>query len=173
LPGEKFLRRYCQFVSGHLDYFGVGTIDEPKPDRWKKFFLKSPISPNLDSYMLEMAPGGLTAWAHENTREAIWDALYRSEVYATSGTRPTVRVFGGWDFTAADLNNPEWVLGRVRLLPRRPHGRRLEQPTKGQSAKIHGQGHNRRPIRQGKLFVPGTFQKWLRRPVASKPMTFH
>jgi hypothetical protein len=50
-------------------------------------------------------------WARENTREAIWDAMYRREVYCTTGTRPTVRVFAGWDFQSKDLDRPEpiWV----------------------------------------------------------------
>jgi hypothetical protein len=93
-------------------YFGVGTIAEPKPERWKEFFIKSPVSPKLNTYMWEMAPGGLGGvWARENTREAIWDAMERREVYCTSGTRPTVRVFGGWDFTQSDLSKPDpvWV----------------------------------------------------------------
>jgi hypothetical protein len=116
------------------NYFGVGTIDEPKPDRWKELFLKSPVSPKLDTYMWEMAPGGLTAvWAHENTREAIWDALYRREVYATSGTRPTVRVFGGWDFTAKDLNNPEWVWVEQGYARGVPMGGDLSNPPKGKT----------------------------------------
>jgi len=103
------------------NYFGVGTIAEPKPGRWKEYFLKSPINPKLDTYMWEMAPGGLGGvWARENTREAIWDAMNRRETYCTSGTRPTVRVFGGWDFSEKDLGSPDpvWVeQGYTRGVP--------------------------------------------------------
>ncbi|MFN8544558.1 MAG: DUF3604 domain-containing protein [Candidatus Binatia bacterium] len=39
-------------------------------------------------------PGGLTGvWAEENTREAIWAALMRREVFATSGPRIRVRFY--------------------------------------------------------------------------------
>jgi len=116
------------------NYFGVGTIAEPRPDRWKEPFLKSKVSPKLDTYMWEMAPGGLTGvWAKENTREAIWDALYRKEVFCTSGTRPVVRVFGGWGFSAEDLGKPEfeWVaLGYARGVPM---GGDLTKPPKGRA----------------------------------------
>jgi len=41
-------------------------------------------------------PGGLAVvWAEENSRDAIFSALRRREAYATSGTRPLVRFFGG------------------------------------------------------------------------------
>jgi len=52
---------------------------------------------------LEFNPGGLAVlYAEENSRDALFAAMRRREVYATSGTRPTVRFFGGWDY-AADL----------------------------------------------------------------------
>jgi hypothetical protein len=40
--------------------------------------------------------GGLTVlWAEENSRDALFAAMRRREAYATSGTRPIVRFFGG------------------------------------------------------------------------------
>ena len=35
--------------------------------------------------------------------------LKRKEVYATTGDRPTVRVFAGWDFALADLDRPDFA----------------------------------------------------------------
>lgn len=52
---------------------------------------------------IQNGSGGVAvAWAEENSRDAIFEALKRKETYGTSGTRPTVRFFGGWDFTPAD-----------------------------------------------------------------------
>ncbi|UCG98658.1 MAG: DUF3604 domain-containing protein, partial [Burkholderiales bacterium] len=52
-----------------------------------------------------VASGLAAVWATENTRESIFDAMARKEVYATTGTRIGVRFFGGWNYTADDLNS--------------------------------------------------------------------
>ena len=47
----------------------------------------------------ELSASGLAGvWAEENTREAISAAFSRKEVYATSGPRIALRVFGGFNF---------------------------------------------------------------------------
>jgi hypothetical protein len=46
-----------------------------------------------------MSASGLAAvWARDNTREEIFAAFQRKEVYATTGTRLQVQVFAAWDF---------------------------------------------------------------------------
>jgi hypothetical protein len=44
----------------------------------------------------QASPGGLAVvWAEESSRDALFAAMRRREVYATSGTRPVLRFFGG------------------------------------------------------------------------------
>ncbi len=65
---------------------------------------------NLVLNRVKMSAGGLAGvWAHENTREGIFDALQYRETFATSGTRIQVRFFGGWDLDQDMLSSSDWV----------------------------------------------------------------
>lgn len=55
-----------------------------------------------------LAGGYAAAWARGNTRAEIFDAFKRREVYATTGPRMILRVFGGFGFTKADWDG-DWV----------------------------------------------------------------
>jgi hypothetical protein len=84
------------------NFFGKHSGVEPEPDRWKHEVIAAP-DPSLTVYGWQQAASGRAAvWATENTREAIFDAMRRKEVYATTGPRIAVRLFGGWDFTSED-----------------------------------------------------------------------
>lgn len=84
------------------NFFGKHSGVEPGPHRWEHVVIAAP-DPKLSVMGWQQAASGYAAvWATENTREAIFDAMKRKETYATTGTRMTVRFFGGWDFTAED-----------------------------------------------------------------------
>ena len=84
------------------NFFGKHSGAEPSPERALHPFLQS-TDKSVTLFGWEMTASGYAAiWATDNTREAIFDALMRKEVYATTGPRMIVRLFGGWDFKPED-----------------------------------------------------------------------
>jgi hypothetical protein len=97
------------------NFFGKHSGVEPSPKRATAGFVPGVPSGRMNWQTL--ASGYAAVWATSNTRGAIFDAMIRREVYATTGTRMTVRVFGGWDFKAEDLKG-DWVkAGYARGVP--------------------------------------------------------
>jgi hypothetical protein len=104
------------------NYFGKATIAEPGggEDRYEEFIIPPDfLGEDVAIRHYETLAAGLAAaWARENTREAIWDAFARKEVYATTGPRMTVRVFAGWDFQADEIHRPDFAAeGYARGVP--------------------------------------------------------
>jgi len=75
------------------------------------------LTPGTTGY--DMSAAGLAGvWASENTREAIFDAFQRKEVYGTTGPRIQLRFFGGWNFQAHDAEATDVAsVGYARGVP--------------------------------------------------------
>ncbi len=85
------------------NYIGKHAGTEPSPERWNHPMAKF-AGRQYDGWAMS-ASGYAAVWATENTREALWDAMMRREVYATTGPRILVRFWGGWDFTPNDATS--------------------------------------------------------------------
>ncbi|MCP4381739.1 MAG: DUF3604 domain-containing protein [Hyphomicrobiales bacterium] len=87
------------------NFFGKHSGVEPGPHRWEHVVIEAP-DPEFTIYGWKQAAGGYAGvWATENTREAIFDAMERKEVYGTTGSRMLVRFFGGYDFSEDDTKS--------------------------------------------------------------------
>jgi Protein of unknown function (DUF3604) len=77
-------------------------------DNTAKKRLYNPLGVGTD--VIKESAAALTGvWAEENTRDAIFDAMKRKEVFCTSGQLMKIRLFGGWDFDAHTMKSDGWV----------------------------------------------------------------
>ena len=95
------------------NFFGKFASSEPSAERALKTM--GGLGPKNST----LSASGLTAvWARENTREAIFDAIARREVYGTTGSRIRVRFFGGWNFGKEDVERPDFAeIGYAKGVP--------------------------------------------------------
>ncbi|MFN3231093.1 MAG: DUF3604 domain-containing protein [Alphaproteobacteria bacterium] len=87
------------------NFFGKFPESEPSPARLQNAMAGDRLWANWKI----VASGYAAVWARENTREALFEAMKRREVYATTGSRITVRFFGGFDYQDGDAERPAWL----------------------------------------------------------------
>lgn len=86
------------------NFFGKFAHDEPSVDRTEKR-----MADQLQKIWRLVSSGLAAAWSDENTRESIFSAIKRREVYATSGTRIKLRFFGGWEYKESDVLRADYA----------------------------------------------------------------
>jgi hypothetical protein len=93
------------------NYWGKFAGTEPAADRYEHYVLKSASGDESISTFAweEVASGYAAVWARANTREALFEAMQKKETYGTTGTRMTVRFFGGWEYGEDDVYKPDAV----------------------------------------------------------------
>jgi hypothetical protein len=116
------------------DFWGKTVRDTTPQERLD--FPKTQFFPSWEM----SASGRAAVWAEENTRESIFAAFQRREVYATSGTRIVLRVFGGFNFRERDAEADDFAAvgyekgvpmgGDLTAAPRRRAPRLLIQALK-------------------------------------------
>jgi len=98
------------------NFFGKHSGVEPGPERWDHLVGKA-AKTEVKGWQ-QAASGYAAVWATDNTRGALFDAIKRREVYATTGSRMSVRLFAGWDFTPDDAFLPDLAAtGYARGVP--------------------------------------------------------
>lgn len=86
------------------NFFGKFPESQPTPAR-----LQNAMAGVLWENWRIVASGYAAIWAKENTRESLFAAMKRREVYGTTGSRIAVRFFGGWNYEAEDINHPNYL----------------------------------------------------------------
>lgn len=108
------------------NFLGKFVLNLPKPGRWKEnttggaadtvkgegglWSLVSGLWSLVSGLRLpQVASGDVGVWSTANTREEIFNAFRRKEVYAATGPRIALRLFAGFGFKESDLARPDTI----------------------------------------------------------------
>jgi hypothetical protein len=110
------------------NFWGKFSQDGPSATRPSTRWIPSWETPLL----WEMGASGYAGvWAQENTRESLFAAMKRKEVYGSTGPRIMLRFFAGWDYAEKDAMRSD--LARVGYASGVPMGGDLTQAPEGKS----------------------------------------
>lgn len=106
---------------GHL-----GILDNTTPKRLNRLAGAASVGDN---------PGGLIGvWSVQNTRDDLFTAMKKREVFGTSGPRIRPRFFGGWDYKDGLCDEANWL--RLAYNAGTPMGGDLPKAPNGKSAPV-------------------------------------
>ena len=115
-------------IVSHEEYAHSGEHNLKSSTPQTRLLVNAPSEPSK----IEQGTAGLSCvWAEENTRESIYDAMERKETWATSGSRITARIFGGYDFGDTKPGDSNWA--EVGYSNGVPMGGDLSKSTNGQA----------------------------------------
>ena len=121
---------------------------------------------DIKGFGADMSAAGLAGvWSEENTRESLFEAIRRKEVYASTGPRIRMRFFGGWDFKSKDAGKKK--LAEIGYKSGVPMGGDLARAPKGKAPRFliyaikdpRGANLDRIQIVKGWLDAGGTAQE--------------
>ena len=93
-------------------YYGKSPAMRPRADRTFGAALFDDVPEQFKAMLAQSmawklsASGYAAIWAEENTRESLFAAMKRREVYASTGPRIELRFFGGWEYGADAAYRP-------------------------------------------------------------------